>query len=47
MHFYLNDESLLLKEGESLFFDGNIPHVPLNKTDEEVMYIVTYFFGNK
>jgi transcriptional regulator with XRE-family HTH domain len=47
MHFYLNDESVLVKEGESLFFDGNIPHVPLNKTDEEVTYVVTYFFGNK
>jgi transcriptional regulator with XRE-family HTH domain len=47
MHFYLNDESILVREGESLFFDGNIPHVPLNKTDEEVTYVVTYFFGNK
>jgi transcriptional regulator with XRE-family HTH domain len=44
--YYLNDELLILREGESLFFDGNIPHVPLNKSEETAEYIVFYFFGN-
>jgi len=45
--YYLGEEHLLLKSGESLFFDGNIPHVPLNQTDQEADYIVIYFFNNE
>jgi len=44
--YYLKDEVLILKEGESLFFDGNIPHVPLNESNQNTEYLVIYFFGN-
>lgn len=43
--YYIDDEKILLKKGESLFFDGNIPHVPFNRTDEDVEYLVIYFFN--
>lgn len=46
INYCLNNEVLILREGESLFFDGNIPHVPLNKSQETAEYIVFYFFGN-
>ncbi len=38
----LADELLELGEGDSIFFDGSVPHRPLNKGDKEAMYIVTY-----
>jgi len=42
--YYLKSEHLKLEKGDSLFFDGNIPHVPLNKSRQNVSYIVIYFF---
>lgn len=47
MDYYLREEHLVLQEGESLFFDGRIPHVPINRTDHVIQYIVIYFFTNK
>lgn len=45
--YYLHDDHLVLQKGDSLFFDGKIPHVPLNKTDSPASYIVLYLFNNK
>lgn len=42
--YYLEDELIQLQEGDSLFFDGKTPHVPLNKTQEIVKYLVIYFY---
>lgn len=42
--YQLNDTVLELKAGDSIFFDGNIPHVPINHTPSKASYLVIYFF---
>lgn len=44
IQYHLADEVLDLRAGDSLFFDGNIPHVPVNETRKEATYLVVYFF---
>jgi len=45
--FYLDETVLDLRAGDSLFFDGNIPHVPVNQQKKPATYIVIYFFLKK
>ncbi len=45
--YHLGEDVLTLKAGDSIFFDGNIPHVPINESKQEVTYIVIYFFLKK
>lgn len=41
--FYeLGDETFELGEGDSLFFDGNIPHVPHNNSASDAVILVVY-----
>jgi quercetin dioxygenase-like cupin family protein len=42
--YHLGDQVFDLKQGDSIFFDGNIPHVPVNNTQEKVLYLVLYLF---
>ncbi|MGO4820647.1 MULTISPECIES: helix-turn-helix domain-containing protein [unclassified Flavobacterium] len=43
--FYtIGDEEVLLKEGDSIFFDGRIPHVPINRSKTVAKMLVIYFF---
>jgi quercetin dioxygenase-like cupin family protein len=44
--YYLDNKLQKLNKGDSLFFDGRIPHVPLNHTEQIASYIVIYFFHN-
>lgn len=45
--FYtIGNEEVLLKEGDSIFFDGRIPHVPVNKGKFSAKMLVLYFFLN-
>ena len=41
--FELGSEVLELDEGDSLCFDGNIPHVPQNKSSSDAVLLVVYF----
>tara|TARA_R110002051_G_scaffold9204_1_gene36946 strand:+ start:49 stop:633 length:585 start_codon:yes stop_codon:yes gene_type:complete len=41
--YELGEETFKLNEGDSLFFDGNIPHVPQNKSDSDAVILVVYF----
>jgi len=43
--YIINEEELKLTEGDSLFFDGRIPHVPINKGAVAVKMLVLYFFN--
>lgn len=43
IRYELGPEILLLEEGDSLFFDGNIPHVPRNDTNADAVMLVLYF----
>lgn len=45
--YYIEEQHLLLSAGESLFFDGRIPHVPINRTEKEAEYLVIYFFSQE
>lgn len=47
IHYYLENKILILEEGDTLFFDGTIPHVPINRTEHVVEYLVFYFFNNR
>lgn len=44
--YLLDDKSIKLKEGDALFFDGNIPHVPQNNSKKSATLLVIYLFGN-
>ena len=42
VEYHLGDEIVLLKKGDSLFFNGKTPHVPVNKTSEVASMLVVY-----
>ncbi len=42
--YVIGDEELNLFAGDAVFFDGRIPHVPVNRTDKVVKMLVLYFF---
>ncbi|GGZ25029.1 transcriptional regulator [Echinicola pacifica] len=39
--------SVVLKEGDSLLFDGNIAHNPINETKKTAKMLVIYFFKDQ
>lgn len=42
---YIIDETeVVLKEGDAIFFDGRIPHVPVNRSTNTTKMLVLYFF---
>ncbi|MEO0902291.1 MAG: XRE family transcriptional regulator [Bacteroidota bacterium] len=43
-HYVIADEEVVLSEGDSIFFDGRIPHVPINKGRITSKMLVIYFF---
>lgn len=42
VEYQLGEEVVVLQEGDSLFFNGRIPHVPLNRTNQVVSMLVIY-----
>jgi transcriptional regulator with XRE-family HTH domain len=42
--YLIDKEEVILREGDSLFFDGRIPHVPVNKGTSSCKMLVLYFF---
>ncbi|RPD39512.1 helix-turn-helix domain-containing protein [Chitinophaga barathri] len=45
LQYQLEDRMFELSEGDALFFDGNISHVPVNHQNTTVRLLVMYFFG--
>lgn len=43
-HYIIDDHEVILYEGDSIFFDGRIPHVPVNKGKVTSKMLVIYFF---
>ncbi|SNY95291.1 helix-turn-helix domain-containing protein [Flagellimonas pacifica] len=43
-YYEIGDQEVLLKEGDSIFFDGRVPHVPINKGPVASKMLVVYFF---
>jgi len=42
--YLIGEDEVLIREGDALFFDGRIPHVPVNRGTEPAKMIVMYFF---
>lgn len=43
-YYEIGDQEVLLQEGDSIFFDGRIPHVPVNRGNVASKMLVVYFF---
>jgi transcriptional regulator with XRE-family HTH domain len=41
--YHIGDEILKLEEGDSLYFDASIPHMPVNNSKGNVVMLVFYF----
>ena|SRR5258708_2886353 len=41
--YHIGDEVLKLEEGDSLYFDASIPHMPVNNSKGNVIMLVFYF----
>jgi transcriptional regulator with XRE-family HTH domain len=41
--YHIGDEIVKLEEGDSLYFDASIPHMPVNKSKGNVIMLVFYF----
>ncbi len=44
VEYQIEDKTYILKEGDSLFFDGRLGHKPSNIGDEEAIMLVIYYF---
>jgi transcriptional regulator with XRE-family HTH domain len=42
LDFKIAEDVLRLNEGDSIFFDGSLPHVPINPGDEDLVFLVIY-----
>lgn len=42
VEYHLGEEIIILEEGDSILFNGNIPHVPVNKSEQTVSMLVIY-----
>lgn len=47
VEYLINGQTYSLSEGDSLFFDGRLPHVPKNKQQENCKMLIVYFFNQK
>nr|WP_315257955.1 XRE family transcriptional regulator [uncultured Flavobacterium sp.] len=45
-YYVIGDDEVLLNEGDSIFFDGRIPHVPINRSKTSAKMLVLYFLFN-
>lgn len=43
--YYLGEDIVVMETGDSLFFDGRIPHVPVNPYDEVCIMLVVYLLS--
>ena len=45
LEYHLGDEKMIFQEGDSLFFNGRIPHVPANRSDRPATMLVIYLLS--
>lgn len=43
--YIIDEEEVHLKAGDSLYFDGRIPHVPVNRSQHDTSMVVLYFYS--
>jgi len=47
IEYQFNEEKILLSQGDSMLFDGRIPHTPKNTGPQTASMLVIYFFEEK
>jgi len=47
VEYQFNETKMTLNQGDSLLFDGRIPHTPANNTSQKAIMLVVYFFEEK
>jgi len=47
IEYQFNDERIHLSQGDSMLFDGRIPHTPVNLGTQTASMLVVYFFEEK
>ncbi|MDB4901127.1 MAG: family transcriptional regulator [Mucilaginibacter sp.] len=47
IEYQFNDEKIILNQGDSMLFDGRIPHTPKNIGTQTAYMLVIYFFEEK
>ncbi|MFM9836826.1 MAG: helix-turn-helix domain-containing protein [Cyclobacteriaceae bacterium] len=45
--YYIKDEKIELREGDSIYFDASKPHYPINNTKRKVVMLVIYYLTIK
>jgi transcriptional regulator with XRE-family HTH domain len=45
--YQINDDIIELEEGDSLYFDASMPHLPVNRSKKRVVMLVIYFIVPK
>ncbi|CAL2074554.1 XRE family transcriptional regulator [Tenacibaculum sp. 190524A02b] len=43
--YIIDDSEVTVNEGDSIYFDGRLPHVPENRTQEDCTMLVLYFYS--
>lgn len=43
--YKIENEEIELTKGDSLYFNGRLPHVPVNQTDSDCNMLVLYFYS--
>ncbi|WP_282635833.1 helix-turn-helix domain-containing protein [Sphingobacterium thalpophilum] len=47
VEYMFQDRQVSLEEGDSIFFNGRLPHTPRNTDKENALMLIVYFFDNK
>jgi len=45
--YHINNEIVRIEEGDSIYFDASVPHLPLNPSDRDAVMLVVYFIVPK
>ena len=44
--YFIDNETYILEQGDSIFFDGRMGHKPANVGESDALILVVYFFNN-
>jgi transcriptional regulator with XRE-family HTH domain len=47
VEYQFNNEKIILNQGDSMLFDGRVPHTPKNLGTTDAIMLVVYFFEEK
>lgn len=45
-NYLIQNEDIKVKKGDSLYFNGRLPHVPINKGNSNCVMLVLYFYSD-